>query len=53
MISNQFIEKKFNPFFMRTEFSGKIDEDLLLKEAKSVLPPGAKARLTANTKKIL
>jgi len=36
---------------MRTEFSEEIDEDLLLKEAKSVLPPGAEVRLTANTKK--
>jgi hypothetical protein len=36
---------------MRTEFSGKIDEDLLLKEAKSVLPPGAEVRLPRTQKK--
>jgi formyltetrahydrofolate deformylase len=52
IVSNdEFVEKKFNQFFMRTEFSGAIDEDLLLKEVKSVLPAAAEARLTANTKK--
>ncbi len=52
VVSNgEFVERKFNHFFMRTEFSGEIDKNLLLNEVKSVLPPSAEVRLTANTKK--
>jgi formyltetrahydrofolate deformylase len=52
IISNgEFVEKKFNQFFMRTEFSGVISEDIFLAEVKGVLPNDAGVRLTANTKK--
>ncbi len=47
----EFVEKKFNRFFMRTGFSGEFDENILLEEVKSVLPAGAEVRLTANSKK--
>ena len=43
--------KKFNRSFMRTEFSEEIDEDCLLKEAKSVLPPRAEVRLNREHQK--
>ncbi len=36
---------------MRTEFSGDFNEEILLKEVKSVLPQMAEIKLTANTKK--
>jgi len=52
VVSNgEFVERKFNHFFMRTEFSGEINKNLLLEEVKSVLPAPAEVRLTANTKK--
>lgn len=52
VVSNgEFVEKKFNHFFMRTEFSGEINKEILLEEVKSVLPASADARLSANIKK--
>lgn len=52
VISNgEFVERKFNHFFMRTEFSGNFNEETLLSEVKSVLPQMAEIKLTANTKK--
>ena len=52
IVSNgEFVERKFNRFFMRTEFSGNINEEILLNEVRSVLPAGAEVRLTSNTKK--
>ena len=52
VVSNgEFVERKFNHFFMRTEFSGEVQKDLLLEEVKRVLPASAEVRLTANTKK--
>jgi formyltetrahydrofolate deformylase len=52
VVSNgEFVERKFNHFFMRTEFSGDIDKEILLQEIKNVLPLRAEIRLTANTKK--
>ena len=52
IVSNaEFVEKKFNQFFMRTEFSGEFHEDIFLEKVKSVLPEGAEVRLTANSKK--
>jgi formyltetrahydrofolate deformylase len=49
--NGEFVEKEFNRFFMRTEFSGKINEDILLNEVKKVLPKNAEVKLTTNTKK--
>lgn len=52
IISNgEFVEKNFNQFFMRTEFSGAIDEEIFLEEVEHVLPKNAEVRLTANTRK--
>lgn len=52
VVSNgEFVERKFNHFFMRTEFSGEINKDLLLEEVKAVLPTTAEVRLSANARK--
>lgn len=52
VVSNgEFVEKKFNHFFMRTEFSGEFNPEILLKQVKSVLPQTAEIKLTANSKK--
>ncbi len=52
VVSNgEFVERKFSHFFMRTEFSGDFDTDILLKEIKEVLPGTAEVRLIANAKK--
>ncbi len=52
VVSNgEFVERKFNHFFMRTEFSGNFNKEILLKEVKSVLPETSEIRLSANTKK--
>lgn len=52
IVSNgEFVERKFNQFFMRTEFSGVVNEAVFLMEVKGVLPKEAEVRLTANTKK--
>lgn len=36
--NNEFVDKEHKRFFMRTEFSGSIDEDLLLRSIKEKLP---------------
>lgn len=52
IISNgEFVEKDNNYFFMRTEFSGTSDPDVLRKELTEVLPASANMRLTARQKK--
>ncbi|HSN08225.1 MAG TPA: formyltetrahydrofolate deformylase [Hanamia sp.] len=52
VVSNgEFVERKFNHFFMRTEFSGDFNKEILLKEVKNVLPQKAEIKLTANSKK--
>ena len=35
--NGEFVEKEFNRFFMRTEFSGEINEDIFLNEVMSPL----------------
>lgn len=52
VVSNgEFVERKFNHFFMRTEFSGDFNQEMLLKEVKNVLPANAEIKLTVNSKK--
>lgn len=52
IISNsEFVEKKANRFFMRTEFSGAIDTNVLLEELRKVLPEDIRIKLTPRQKK--
>lgn len=52
VVSNaEFVEKKFNHFFMRTEFSGELNANVLMEEVKAVLPRQAEVNLTAVRKK--
>lgn len=49
IISNgEFVDRNFNHFFMRTEFSGMYDQEVLLKELKETLP--AEVVIKLNTK---
>lgn len=52
MISNgEFVEKNFNHFFMRTEFSGEFNREELLKDLYEALPEGVEIKLRGNQKK--
>jgi formyltetrahydrofolate deformylase len=52
IISNgEFVERKFNHFFMRTEFSGEFDPDRLLEELNRALPAEAEIRLNTRQKR--
>ncbi|TXK33266.1 formyltetrahydrofolate deformylase [Pontibacter qinzhouensis] len=52
IISNgEFVERGFNYFFMRTEFSGKFDREALLQDLTNVLPEGVEIKLTDKKKK--
>lgn len=52
IVSNgEFVEKTFNHFFMRTEFSGEYDETLFLEELKSILPPDSTIKLSGKQKR--
>jgi formyltetrahydrofolate deformylase len=52
VISNgEFVERNFNHFFMRTEFSGDYNKDLLLQELKDVLPKESVIKLIAREKR--
>ena len=52
IISNgEFVERNFNHFFMRTEFSGTFDRDELLSELTSVLPAEADIRVSDRQKR--
>lgn len=49
--NGEFVERNFNHFFMRTEFSGELDREELLKDLYEVLPEGVDIRLTERRKK--
>ncbi len=52
IISNgEFVERNFNQFFMRTEFSGEFDRESLLKELYVILPEDVEIKLVLNRKK--
>ncbi len=49
--NNEFVERKFNHFFMRTEFSGTVNDENLLSDLIDVLPAKTTIRLAGNKKK--
>ena len=52
IVSNgEFVEKETNNFFMRTEFSGQINREEIIKELQGLLPPGAFVQLERKRKK--
>ncbi len=52
IVSNsEFVERAYNHFFMRTEFSGEVNIEELYAELKQHLPQEADCRLTNNRKK--
>jgi formyltetrahydrofolate deformylase len=52
IISNgEFVERTFNHFFMRTEFSGEYDRNILLQELQTALPSEAEIGLRDLQKK--
>lgn len=52
IISNgEFVERQFNYFFMRTEFSGEFDEAKLLRDLYRILPENGTLKLSGKKKK--
>ncbi|MDQ3534694.1 MAG: formyltetrahydrofolate deformylase, partial [Bacteroidota bacterium] len=52
VISNgEFVERSFNYFFMRTEFSGEFNREDLLKDLYDILPENIEIKLTDQKKK--
>ena len=52
IISNgEFVERTFNHFFMRTEFSGNFNREQLLNDLHAILPGGVSIKLSDNQKK--
>ncbi|MHA6247369.1 formyltetrahydrofolate deformylase [Pontibacter sp. CAU 1760] len=52
IISNgEFVERNYNHFFMRTEFSGEFDREELLRDLYEVLPDNVEISLTDSRKK--
>jgi len=52
IISNgEFVERTFNHFFMRTEFSGEVDKQVLLQELRAALPSSAEIVLNDQQKR--
>lgn len=52
IISNgEFVERNFNHFFMRTEFSGILEKEMFLNELQLILPKDAFIKLTVRQKR--
>src|SRR5215210_6022894 len=52
IISNgEFVERNFNRFFMRTEFSGEFDKENLFSELNAILPKDVIIKLVDNRNK--
>ena len=49
--NGEFVERNFNHFFMRTEFSGEFEREQLLKDLYEVLPENVDIKLTERRKK--
>lgn len=49
--NGEFVERTYNHFFMRTEFSGVVEETRFLQELREVLPADAYINLTARRKR--
>jgi formyltetrahydrofolate deformylase len=47
----EFVERNFNHFFMRTEFSGEFQREKFLKELREILPEATDIKLSENSKK--
>lgn len=50
-LNTEYVDKDTNKFFMRTIISGKISQNILLKELKEVLPQNAEIKLSKKIKK--
>jgi formyltetrahydrofolate deformylase len=51
--NGEFVERDGDVFFMRTEFAGDFEPEVLLAQLRAVLSPAAEVRLTDNRKKNL
>jgi formyltetrahydrofolate deformylase len=52
VVGNQeFVDSETKTFFMRTEFTGEINSELLLRETNQILPDGGEARLATRGKR--
>lgn len=49
--NHEFVDAQPNRFFMRTEFTGVMDADAVVRETKALLPDGGDARLAAPGRK--
>jgi formyltetrahydrofolate deformylase len=49
--NDEFVERDFNRFFMRTEFSGEFKQDVFTAELTDILPETSKIKLTSSYKK--
>ena len=49
--NNEFVEQKTNHFFMRSEFTGNINDGTILTEMRKVLPKGTNLNLIKSRKK--
>ncbi|GGF06903.1 formyltetrahydrofolate deformylase [Hymenobacter cavernae] len=49
--NGEFVEREFNHFFMRTEFTGDFDREVLLQDLRQALPAGVTIKLTDKRKK--
>ncbi|WP_324678703.1 formyltetrahydrofolate deformylase [Hymenobacter sp. GOD-10R] len=49
--NGEFVEREFNHFFMRTEFSGDVEREAVVQDLREVLPATAGIKLTAREKK--
>ncbi len=49
--NSEFVEKETNHFFMRTEFSGELYEESVMKQLKAALPPEAVIKMSSKVKK--
>jgi formyltetrahydrofolate deformylase len=49
--NSEFVEKETNHFFMRTEFSGELYEESVMKQLKAALPPDATIKMSSKVKK--
>ncbi|MGI4763240.1 MAG: formyltetrahydrofolate deformylase [Janthinobacterium lividum] len=51
--NGEFVERDGDVFFMRTEFAGEFEAEVLLAQLRAVLPAAAEVRLTDNRRKNL
>lgn len=49
--NGEFVERTYNHFFMRTEFSGVVEETIFLQQLREILPSDAFIKLTARSKR--